>query len=76
LQSGGEPEDIPAAFFKIVANGEGQLAAFLFRQDLPVHASHCEQLSDLATVESLTGLNLFPQAGAWPAGSLAARLGC
>jgi len=69
-------EVLPVAFFKVVANDQGRLAAFLFDQDLPVHAHHCDQLSDLATVQNRTGLQLFPAAEDWPTGSLADRLGC
>ena len=67
---------MPSAFFKVVANEQGELAAFLFDQDLPTHANHCEQLSDLATVQSSAGLQLFPDAAQWPSGSLVSRLGC
>ena len=67
---------MPEAFFKVVANHRGELAAFLFDQDLPVHASHCDQETDLATVQSLTGLRLYPAAENWPVGSLIDRLGC
>ena len=69
-------ESLPVAFFKVVANSKGELAAFLFDQDLPVHANYCDQLSDLATVESRSGLQLFPKAENWPGGSLADRLRC
>lgn len=67
---------LPVAFFKVIANGQGELAAFLFDQDLPVHANHCSQLSNLATVQRRTGLQLFPAAEDWPTGSLSDRLGC
>jgi endonuclease G len=69
-------DNVPAAFFKVVANSRGELAAFLFGQDLPVHASHCDQLSDLETVQARSGLRLFPAADDWPSGSLANRLRC
>jgi len=72
----GGANSIPEAFFKVVANEKGELATFVFAQDLPVHASYCAQMSDLETVERATGLTLFPEADAWPAGSLAQRLGC
>ncbi|MCB1670075.1 MAG: DNA/RNA non-specific endonuclease [Gammaproteobacteria bacterium] len=67
---------VPDAYFKVVANASGQLAAFIFDQDLPAHASHCDQLTGLDAVESASGLDLFPTADAWPTGSLASRLGC
>lgn len=69
-------EYLPVAFFKVIANSQGELAAFLFNQDLPAHASHCDQLSDLDAVQSRSGLKLFPAAENWPTASLFDRLGC
>lgn len=69
-------EFMPLAFFKVIANSRGELAAFLFNQDLPAHASHCDQLSDLETVQSRSGLQLFPAAENWPTASLIGQLGC
>jgi len=76
LQPGGAINNLPVAFFKIVANGDGEAASFLFVQDLPVHANHCDQLTSLSSIEARTGLAFFPQAAGWPVGSLAGRLGC
>jgi endonuclease G len=69
-------QQIPSAFFKVVATRGGQMAAFLFNQDLPFHVHHCEQLTSLAVIENLTGLDLFPERSDWPAGDLSERLGC
>jgi len=66
----------PVAYFKIVANAEGQLSVFVFDQDIALPINYCAQLSDLDTVESITGLDLFPQAEGWPRGSLNSQLGC
>ena len=67
---------VPVAFFKVVANNRGELASFLFSQNLPVHASHCDQFTDLANIESGAALRFFPAANDWPTGSLQERLGC
>ena len=74
--TGGDSAVTPEAFFKVVANDQGELSAFIFAQDLPAHASYCAQSSDLETVEAATGLNLFPEASGWPVASLTRRLGC
>jgi endonuclease G len=75
--SAGADAYMPQAFFKVVASPDGRLAAFLFDQDLPVHAVHCDQASDLGRIESLTGLRIFP--GSAPVGwrtDLLPLLGC
>ncbi len=66
----------PAAFFKVVANRSGSVAAFVFDQDLPAHAGYCEQQRGVDEVESLSGLDLFPEVDDWPLDSLVSALGC
>lgn len=68
--------NMPTAYFKIVASVQGAMSTFIFDQNLAVHANYCSQRSDLGTIESLTGLELFPQAEDWPGGSLDSQLGC
>ena len=68
--------NIPAAYFKVIANSQGQVAAFIFEQSLAPHVDFCSQDESLNVIESLTGLNLFPQASDWPTGSLLGDLGC
>ena len=68
--------NIPSAFFKIIANAQGDISAFVFGQNLAQHTKYCAQLSDIETVESLTGLEFFPRVSNWPLGSLDAQLGC
>lgn len=70
------PHEVPGGFFKVIANAEGELAAFVFDQDLPFHIHHCDQITTVAEVESLTGLDLFPELPDLPAGDLAGGLGC
>ncbi len=72
----GESGILPLAFFKVVASDAGEVSAFLFDQQLPEHARYCDQTSDLATIEELTGLDLFPGAQDWPVASLHGSLGC
>ena len=68
--------NLPAAFFKVVANKNGQLSAFLFQQDMRQHERFCSQRSNLQTVEQLSGLDLLPQQQAWPVADLNEELGC
>jgi len=68
--------EVPSGFFKVVATSGGQLAAFTFDQDLPFYVHHCNQITTLAEVERLTGLDLFPDATDWPVEDLSPRLGC
>jgi endonuclease G len=66
----------PSAYFKIVANADGEMSVFVFDQELPLHVNYCAQLLDLESVEALSGLDFFPEASAWPLGSLNRQLGC
>ena len=68
--------NLPAAFFKVIANKNGQLSAFLFQQDIRQHERFCSQLSNLQTVEQLSGLDLLPQQQSWPLADLNGELGC
>jgi endonuclease G len=43
---------IPTAYFKIIANNQGEFATFLFNQDLATHADYCMQRGDLSEIES------------------------
>ena len=70
--SDGQPE----AFFRIVALPDGRAAAFLLLQGLPRHADYCAQLTSIAEVERLTGLDFFPRQAHWPTGDLHPALGC
>jgi DNA/RNA endonuclease G (NUC1) len=69
-------DNLPSEFFKVVANGEGQLSAFLFRQEVRQHEPFCDMLSNLQTVEQLSGLDLLPQQASWPVADLNVGLGC
>ena len=67
---------VPGGFFKVVADEDGHMAAFLFPQELPFHVHHCEQLSSVAEVEQVTGLDLFPELALAPMEDLSEKLGC
>jgi endonuclease G len=78
-ESGGQPsgsEGIPTGFFKVVADANGGMAAFLFPQTLPFHIHHCEQLTSVSELERLSGLDLFPELPSVPSTDLSGGLGC
>jgi len=67
---------VPDAFFKIVMTAQGQGSVFLFDQHTPVHVHHCELRTTLSQIESLTGLELFPENPQLVFDSLDLNLGC
>jgi endonuclease G len=71
-----KPHRVPDAFFKIVMTQQGNWSAFLFNQNDPVYVHHCDLQTSVEQLESLTGLNFFPEAPALSEDSLASSLGC
>lgn len=67
---------IPDAFFKVIANEQGQAAAFLFPQDTAVHVHHCNLITSIEEIEAMTSLDLFPEASEPFEMSLQSVLGC
>lgn len=65
----------PAAYFKVISTPD-RLSAFIFESDVRQHASFCDQLSTLESVEEATGLRLFPQHPGVFADTLHAQLTC
>jgi len=70
------PHRVPDAFFKIVITQTGLATAFLLEQNVPVHVHHCDLRVSIAELESLTGLDFFPEAGSRQFDPLDSRLGC
>lgn len=67
---------VPDGFFKLVANRDGQVAAFHFDQQTSVGVHHCERRTTLEQLQQETGLRFFPRLTDQPAGSLYEALGC
>lgn len=67
---------VPDAFFKVVIDDNNRAAAFLFPQGTAVHVHHCELASSIEEIESLSGLNLFPDSDDNIAMTLSRGLGC
>lgn len=76
LPNADEYHKIPTAYWKVVANQEGMVAAFVFKQDLSRSADYCEQILPLNVVERIAELDFFPEVANWPKGSLDIELGC
>jgi len=70
------PHRVPDGFFKLIANGSGEFAAFRFDQDTSVGVHHCERRATLAQLQEETGLNFFPQRAGEPEATLYPALGC
>ena len=76
LPGADERHSVPTGYFKVVADRNGRLTAFLFDQDASRNMDHCDGVVPLRSVEAASGLDLFPDAPNWPTGSLEAALGC
>lgn len=70
------PHRVPDAFFKVVIDGNDRAAAFLFPQDTAVHVHHCQLGVSIEELESLSGLDLFPEGGDNITLTLSQGLGC
>ncbi len=71
-----EKHKVPSGYWKVVATDKGKMSAFIFDQELPKAASHCDQRKPLSEVEARSGLDLFPQVNGWPTGLIDEKLGC
>ncbi len=52
--------NLPSSFFKLVAT-DTDYAAFVFADDLPIHADHCDHIASVAAIQDSSGLTLFPE---------------
>lgn len=77
LPGADEPHKVPSGFWKVVALENGQIAGFIFDQELARDAAYCDQSKPLQEIEDRSGLDLFPDAAAdWASEDLRADLGC
>lgn len=65
----------PAAYFKVVVAETG-VASFVFAENLPQHAHHCDQLGELGEIEAISDLEFFPERDLSESSDLIADLGC
>lgn len=66
---------MPAAFYKIVADKTG-MAAFVFPAKLSQCANFCEQVGSLRDIEQMSGYVMFPDSNLRESSALLGRLGC
>ena len=66
---------VPSGYWKIVALGDGRIAAFVFDQATPKQANFCDYRAPLIEIELRTRLDLFPMTTA-PLSDLSVELGC
>lgn len=72
------PNDVdtsPAAYYKVVV-ARDEIAAFVFRDDLPQHASYCSQQGSLDQIQQMSGLTLLPDHKGHESRQLLTSLGC
>ncbi len=70
------PHRVPDAFFKIVITERDGIAVFLLDKATAVHVHHCNLRSDLSEIQSLTGLEFFPETTQPLQNSAYGLLGC
>lgn len=76
LPGSDENHAVPSGYWKVVTTKDGRMMSFIFDQDTPRDANHCDHQAVLGDIESRSGLDLFPQEPAWPKTSLDRELGC
>lgn len=76
LPKGGEMHRVPSGYWKVVATTNGRMSAFIFDQNTPRRASHCDGRTTLLEVQLRSRLTLFPMAPPTPIRSLDVDLGC
>lgn len=76
LPRGGEMHRVPSGYWKVVATTNGRMSAFIFDQNTPRRASHCDGRTTLLEVQLRSRLTLFPMAPPTPIRSLDVDLGC
>lgn len=76
MPKGGVMHRVPSGYWKVVAMADGRYSSFLFDQNTPRRADHCDSRTSLTEVQLRSRLMLFPTAGALRANGLDAELGC
>ncbi|MDD9891582.1 MAG: DNA/RNA non-specific endonuclease [Gammaproteobacteria bacterium] len=60
LSTSARSGSLPSSFFKVVAT-KTDYAAFLFSDDLPIHADYCEHIAPVNAIQESSGFALFPE---------------
>lgn len=67
---------VPSGYWKVLATEDGRMTAFIFDQDTPRSANHCDHRAALQDVEIRADLTLFPRLDERVFAPLDADLGC
>lgn len=67
---------VPSGYWKVLATEDGRMTAFIFDQDTPRSANHCDHRAALRDVEIRADLTLFPRLDERVFAPLDADLGC
>lgn len=67
---------VPSGYWKVLATEDGRMTAFIFDQDTPRSADHCDHRAALLEVEIRADLTLFPRLDQRVFTPLDAVLGC
>jgi len=76
MPAGPEMHRVPSGYWKIIVLPDGRMTAFIFDQNTPRNANHCDHRATLLEVQLRSRLMLFPMRGTVTFGSLDADLGC
>jgi endonuclease G len=76
LGNAGEPHAVPSAYWKLVMDGAGNSAGFIFDQATPRGDDFCDHIADLAEIERRSGLVLIGEGVSRAGSDLRSALGC
>ena len=76
LDNAGERHSVPSGYWKLVMDGSGNSAGFIFDQATPRGDDFCDHAAVLVEIEQRTGLDLIGDGLSWAGGDLRSALGC
>lgn len=76
MPKGPELHRVPSGYWKVIVTEDRRMSAFIFDQNTPRQANHCDGRVRLLEVQLRSRLLLFPQAGSGEFRSLDSDLGC
>lgn len=76
MPEGYERHRVPSGYWKVLATEDGRAVAFIFDQDTPRNANHCDFRSSIEQIEIRADLTLFPRLHERAFTPLDAEVGC
>lgn len=76
MPEGYERHRVPSGYWKVLATDDGRVVAFIFDQDTPRNADHCDFRASIEEVEIRADLTLFPRMTERAFAPLDAEIGC